>query len=46
VLAKRVLAAEFLPGDVIEIERVGSELVFTGARAAGSQKAKAASALN
>jgi ATP-dependent Clp protease ATP-binding subunit ClpB len=47
VLAKRVLAAEFLPGDVIEIERVGSELVFTGARAgAGSQQAKAASALN
>jgi ATP-dependent Clp protease ATP-binding subunit ClpB len=47
VLAKKVLAAEYLPGDIVEIERVGSELVFTSGRGGSEQaKAKAASALN
>jgi hypothetical protein len=42
-----VLAAEFMPGDVIEIERVGSELVFTSARGGADRpRPKTASALN
>jgi ATP-dependent Clp protease ATP-binding subunit ClpB len=47
VLAKRLLAGEFMPGDVVEVDRVGSELVFVGARGDASRaKSKAASALN
>jgi ATP-dependent Clp protease ATP-binding subunit ClpB len=47
MLAKRLLAGEFMPGDIVEIDRVGSELVFTGARGGAERtKSKAASALN
>jgi ATP-dependent Clp protease ATP-binding subunit ClpB len=47
VLAKKVLAGEYTAGDIVEIERVGSELVFTSARGGSDQpKPKAASALN
>jgi len=46
-LAKKVLAGDYASGDVIEIDRVGSELVFTSARGGADRpKAKAASALN
>jgi ATP-dependent Clp protease ATP-binding subunit ClpB len=46
-LAKKVLAGEFAPGDTIEIDRVGSELVFTSIKAgAPPTKSRAASALN
>jgi ATP-dependent Clp protease ATP-binding subunit ClpB len=46
-LAKKVLAGDYIQGDVIEIDRVGGEFVFTSARGgAGTEKAKAASALN
>jgi len=46
-LAKKLLAGEFMPGDTIEIDRVGTDLVFTTARASVEQtKSKAASALN
>ena len=38
-LAKKVLAGEFMPGDTIEIDRVGSDLVFTSARG-GAEQAK------
>ena len=46
-LAKKLLAGEFLPGDTVEIDRVGSELVFTGTRGGAERtKSKSASALN
>jgi len=47
VLARKVLAGEYLPGDIVEIDRVGAELVFTSARGGSErERAKAASALN
>ncbi|HVR18296.1 MAG TPA: AAA family ATPase, partial [Polyangiaceae bacterium] len=47
VLAKKVLGGEYVPGDIVEIDRVGSELVFTSAHGGSErERAKAASALN
>jgi ATP-dependent Clp protease ATP-binding subunit ClpB len=46
-LAKKLLAGEFLPGDTVEIDRVGSELVFTSVHAGQERtKTKSASVLN